>query len=338
MKKAYLFEKLNSEKRVKCLNCSHYCIIGPNERGLCIVRENIDGELYVLNYSKAVAINIDPIEKKPFFHFLPGTNCLSIAAAGCNFKCLNCQNYDISQGFKRKGVIPGKKISAQKVVEMAVEKNLPSISYTYTEPTVFLEYALDTMKKAKKKKIKNSFVSNGFLSKESAQAIIPYLDAINIDIKSFSDDFYRHVCSARLEPVLRTAELMKKSGVWVEITTLIIPSLSDSEKMLENIAEFINKKLGPETPWHVTGFSGKISYKLNHLPDTSVDTLKKAYEIGKSSGLKYVYTGNIPGLPSEDTFCPECQSLMVDRTGYNVFRYDEKGFCSKCKINLNLIL
>ncbi|KPJ55507.1 radical SAM protein, partial [Parcubacteria bacterium DG_74_2] len=212
------------------------------------------------------------------------------------------------------------------------------ISYTYTEPTIFLEYALDTMKLAKKAGLKNNFVSNGFMTEESAKLVIPYLDANNIDLKSFSDEFYKSNCGGRLKPVLDTAKLMKKSGVWVEITTLVIPTLNDSEEMFKKIAKFIKEELGAETPWHVSQFSGAISWKLQRIPDTPVETLEKAWKIGKEAGLKYVYTGNVPGLPSEDTFCPKCGALAIDRTNYMIHRHDKNGKCPKCKANLDLIL
>ena len=337
MKEAYLYEKLDN-KEVKCLNCAHYCLIESGKRGICGVRENIDGKLYALNYGKAIAVNIDPIEKKPFFHFLPGSHSLSIATVGCNLMCLNCQNYDISQGFKGKKEIPGQKLSPEDIIKLTIKNNLPSISYTYTEPTIFIEYALDTMKLAKKQGIKNTWVSNGFMTEESARLVIPYLDANNIDIKSFSDEFYKEQCGARLKPVLETAKLMKSAGVWVEITTLVIPTLSDSEEMFKGIAKFIKEELGPETPWHITQFSGAISWKLKQLPTTSVETLEMAYNIGKKTGLKYVYTGNIPGLPSEDTICPKCGVLVIDRTGYVIRRHDKNGKCPECKEDLNLIL
>ena len=357
MKEAYLYKKLADKKvhpvksrkagilpeaelfnRVKCQNCAHRCIILPGKRGICGVRENINGKLYALNYGKAVACHIDPIEKKPFFHFLPGSYSLSIATVGCNFACKNCQNWDISQGYKEAKEIPGKDLPPEEIVKIALKNNLPSISYTYTEPTIFLEYALDTMKLAKKAGLKNNFVSNGFMSPESAKLVIPYLDAINIDIKSFDDKFYRENCGGRLQPVLDTAKLMKKSGVWVEITTLVIPILSDSEEIFRKIAEFICKELGPETPWHVSQFCGAISWKLQHLPDTPVETLQSAWKIGKEAGLKYVYTGNVPGLPSEDTFCPNCHALCIDRTNYLIHRHDKAGKCPKCGQGLNLIL
>ena len=341
MIQAYLYKKL-SNKKVQCETCAHYCVILNGKQGFCSMKKNINGDLYSLNYGKAVAINIDPIEKKPFFHFLPGSQSLSIAAAGCNFKCLNCQNHDISQAIKENPSageeIPGKKISAKQIVDLALKNNLPSISCTYTEPTVYLEYALEIMKIAGQKKIKNVWVSNGYLSKQTAELIIPYLDAINIDIKGFSNDFYKKVCQATIEPVLETARLMKKRKVWLEITTLIIPGFSDSREILEQIALFIKQELGEETPWHVSVFSGAISWKMQHIIDTPVETLKKAYEIGKKAGLKYVYTGNCPGLPSEDTFCPKCNALAIDRTGYIVSCYDKKGKCLKCNTSLDLIL
>lgn len=337
MKEAYLYKKLPG-KKVQCRTCSHFCRISSGQRGICGVKKNVNGKLYALNYGKAIALNIDPIEKKPFFHFLPGSYSLSIATVGCNFCCLNCQNFDISQGFKDKKEIPGDNLSSREVVNVALKNKLPSISYTYTEPTIFLEYAWDIMKLAKKAGLKNSFISNGFMSPESAKKIIPYLDAINIDIKSFSDDFYRKKCGGKLQPVLNTAKLMKKSGVWTEITTLIIPTLSDSQEMFKKISGFIKKELGWETPWHISRFSPVISWKLHHLPDTSVEILKKAYEIGKKAGLKYVYTGNVSGLPSEDTFCPKCQTLCIDRTNYTIHRYDKEGKCPKCGEDLDLIL
>lgn len=336
VKEAYLYEKL-ADKRVKCLNCAHYCVILPGRRGICGVRENIDGKLYALNYGKIVAANIDPIEKKPFFHFLPGSHSLSIATVGCNLRCSNCQNFDISQGFKNKKEIPGEDLSPEEIVKIALKNKLPSISYTYTEPTIFVEYALDTMKIARKKGLKNVWVSNGFMSEESARLVSPELDAINIDIKSFSDEFYKENCGGRLQPVLDTARQMKKSGIWVEITTLAIPTLSDSKETFEGIAKFIYDELGPETPWHISQFSGAISWKLQNLPETPVETLEMAYKIGKKTGLKYVYTGNVPGLPSENTFCPKCNTICIDRTNYIIHRRDKNGKCPKCDFKLNII-
>lgn len=337
LKEAYLYEKLPDDK-VQCKNCAHYCLISENQKGICQVRKNIKGKLFALNYEKLIACNVDPIEKKPLFHFLPGSSSLSIATVGCNFRCLNCQNYNISQFSKTKDEVPGEKIEPEKIVKLALENNTPSISYTYTEPVIFLEYALDTMKIAKKQGIKNVWVSNGFLSKESLELISPYLDAANIDLKGFSEDFYRKNCGGKLQPVLDNLVRIKNKKIWLEITTLVIPELSDKSEMFEKIAKFIKKELGEETPWHLTQFYSAISWKLKKLPDTPVETLKKAWQIGKNAGLKYVYNGNVQGLESENTFCPKCNSLMIKRTGYDIQRFDIKGKCAKCKENLNLIL
>ena len=337
MKESYLYKKL-PENKVQCQTCSHYCSIAPQKRGICAVRENKEGKLLVLNYGKVVAYQVDPIEKKPFFHFLPGTRSLSVATVGCNFKCDSCQNFDISQMPQLSNRIIGEDIFPKETVELAKKSSLPSISFTYTEPTIFLEYALDTMKIAKEENIKNTWVTNGFMSEETLSLISPYLDAVNIDLKAYSDKFYQKYCGGRLQPVLDNLIRLKEKNIWTEITTLVIPTLNNDQKTFEGIAKFIKENLGEETPWHVTQFCGAISWKLKHLPTTSVETLKKAHNIGKKAGLKYVYTGNVPGLPSEDTFCPKCGSPMISRTGYVIHRHDKEGKCSKCGENLNLIL
>ena len=292
IKEVYLYKKLSNHK-VQCQNCAHYCIIEHGERGKCGVKENKKGKLYSLVYGKAVALNIDPIEKKPLYHFLPGTNSLSLATVGCNFKCFNCQNYGISQMPQKTGQILGKDLVPEKIVKVALENDLPSISYTYTEPAIFSEYALDIMKLARKKGLKNIWVSNGFWSKELFDLISPYLDAVNIDLKSSEDNFYIKYCAGRLKPVLDTLKRLKDKKIWIEVTTLIIPGLNDKEKILKDIANFIKNELGPETPWHISRFSGAISWKFQDFPDTPIETLKKAQEIGKKVGLKYIYIGNI---------------------------------------------
>ena len=336
MKEAFLYKKL-PYKKVKCLNCTHSCIIAEGKRGLCGVKENQNGILYSLVYGKAVAINIDPIEKKPFFHFLPGSYSLSIATVGCNFRCLNCQNWQISQGPKLENQILGEEISPQEIVEIALNNQFPSISYTYTEPAIFSEYALEIMKIAKEKGLKNSWVSNGFWSKELFELIYPYLDAANIDLKGFSEDFYQKICGARLQPVLDTLKRLKEKKIWTEITTLIIPTLNDSEKVLKNIANFIKNELGEETPWHLSQFSGAISWKLQKIKNTPIETLEKAYTIGKKAGLKYVYIGNVFGHQGENTYCPNCGALAIERIGYRIKRKDKNGKCPKCNMNLNII-
>jgi pyruvate formate lyase activating enzyme len=330
MKEAHLYKKLK-ENKVQCLNCAHYCLIEEGKRGICRTRENQKGKLFALNYRKAVALNVDPIEKKPFFHFLPGTYSLSLASWGCNFKCLNCQNWTISQN-----EMEGEEISPEQILEIALKNNLPSISYTYTEPAIFSEYALEIMKLARKKKIKNAWVSNGYWSEELFKTISPFLDAANIDLKAFSQDFYLKNCSAKLEPVKETLKRLKKKNIWTEITTLLIPGLNDSEQELKAIARFI-KELGPEIPWHITKFSPEISWKLKDVKETPRESLKRAHIIGKDAGLRYVYTGNISGMDSESTFCPKCNTLAVKRLGYEISRYDSRGRCPKCKENLNII-
>lgn len=337
MKEAHLYKKLK-DKKVQCQNCAHYCLIPPEKRGICGVRENIGGKLYSLVYGKAVAIHIDPIEKKPFFHFLPGSQSLSIATVGCCFRCRWCQNWQISQLPQLTGKIEGEDYPPEEIVKMAKKYKVPSISYTYTDPVIFSEYALDTMKLAKKAGLKNNWVTAGFFSKELLEMVSPYLDAVNVDLKGFTNEFYIKYCGGRLQPVLDTLIGLKKKKVWLEVTTLIIPTLNDDPKILEGIANFIKKELGPETPWHVTQFSGAISWQMQHLPDTPVETLMQAHEIGKKIGLKYVYTGNVPGLPSEDTFCPKCNTICIDRTNYLIHRHDKEGKCPKCGEDLNLIL
>ncbi len=343
MKESCLYQKL-SDNQVRCQTCAHRCLIPLNQRGICGVRANLKGKLWVLNYGRAVADHIDPIEKKPLFHFLPGSQTYSVAAAGCNLRCANCQNWEISQASKE-AKITNKDIEAfgfdlppQKIIAEALASHCPSISYTYTEPTIFLEWALDTMKLAKQKDLKNVWVSNGFMSEETINLIAPYLDAANIDLKSFSEEFYREYCGAKLAPILANLKLLKKMGVWLEITTLAVPTLTDSEEMFRQIAQFIKEELGAETPWHISKFSGEISHKLKHLPETPIKTLEKAAQIGLDAGLKYVYSGNVPGLASEDTYCPACQELNIDRTGFHIVRLDNEGKCYKCGTDLNFIL
>ncbi len=285
-KEAILYVKLAGNK-VRCGVCNHRCVISDGKKGICGVRKNEKGKLYSLVYGKAIAENIDPIEKKPLYHFLPGTKTLSIATVGCNFRCLHCQNADISQA----DFISGKDLPPKKVIEDTIKTNCPSISYTYTEPTIFVEYALDTMRLARKKNLKNIWVSNGYMTKETLALIAPYLDAINVDLKAFTEEFYQEVCSAKLKPVLENLKDIKKRGIWLEVTTLIIPGKNDSPKELKNIAKFIKKELGPETPWHVSRFFP--TYKLTNVPPTDVDKIYEAVEIGKKAGLKYVYGGNI---------------------------------------------
>jgi len=289
MREALLYEKLENNK-VKCRMCNHNCTILNGKRGICGVRENKDGKLYSLVYGKIIAENIDPIEKKPLYHFLPGTFSLSIATIGCNFRCLHCQNSEISQAPTSKSV-GGKTKTPEQIIQDALDNNCPSISYTYTEPTVFVEFALDCMKLAHENGLKNIWVSNGYMTKECLDLISPYLDATNIDLKAFSEKFYNEVCGAKLQPVLENLIDIKKRGIWLEIATLIIPDKNDSEQELREIAEFIKKELGVEVPWHVSRFFPH--YKMMDVPATPIEKIYQAVEIGKRAGLKRVYAGNI---------------------------------------------
>ena len=339
MKESYLYKKLEN-KKIQCQTCAHKCFILPEKFGACGVRKNIDGKLYALNYGKAISESIDPIEKKPLFHFLPGTHSLSIATVGCNLRCGNCQNWQISQLVKtdKSFLEMGENLSPEEIVDHAEKNKCPSISYTYTEPTIFLEYALETMKLAKEKNIKNVWITNGFMSSETLKMIAPYLDAANVDLKSFDDEFYKVHCGAKIKPVLNNLEKLKKLGIWIEVTTLIIPTLTDNKKMFENIAQFIFNKLGSETPWHISAFSGAISYKMQDIPDTPVEKIYQAYDIGKKAGLKYVYTGNILDNTRENTYCPNCGELAIKRVGFMTERFDKDGRCRKCGENADLIL
>jgi len=336
MRECINYKKLDNGA-VRCLACSHFCAVKEGETGKCGVRQNRRGIFYSLVYGKAFAANIDPIEKKPLFHFLPGTRTFSFGTLGCNLACANCQNFGISQIFGRKGRAAlyagmdwGRGLSPAEIAKEALRAGCGSIACTYNEPTVFLEYALDAMKAAKRNNLKNIWVSNGFMSSETLESISGCLDAINIDIKSFSEEFYKKNCGGRLKPVLENAKQLVKAGVWTEITTLIIPTLSDSPAMLRQLARFIKRELGSQVPWHISAFSGRISWKLKHLPDTDFSSIRKAYQIGKEEGLKYVYAGNVRDADMESTFCPECGEAAIIRIGYQIERKDQFGRCAHC--------
>jgi len=312
MKEALLYNK-KEDGIIACRLCCQYCVISPGNRGTCAVRENIEGTLYTLVYGKVIASHVDPIEKKPLFHFLPGSKSFSIATVGCNFKCLHCQNYDLSEYPRLKREIPGKEMTPEDIVSAAEAYGCKSISYTYTEPTIFMEFALDCARLARKRGLKNVFVSNGYTSPKAITLIAPYLDANNIDLKG-DDNFYRKIAGARLDPVLDTIRAMKELGIWIEITTLIIPGLNDSDEFLQWAADFI-MSVDPSIPWHVTRFHP--THKLLDIRPTPLDTLARAVEIGVKAGLKYVYQGNMPGF-GENTFCYSCGQLLIERSGFSL--------------------
>lgn len=328
MKEA-LFYRTGNENKVTCHLCNHHCAIKPGKRGICGVRENREGKLYSLVYGRLVAENVDPIEKKPLFHMLPGSRSYSISTVGCNFRCLHCQNYNISQyPHLSEGQISGSLRSPEEVVESAQGSGCQSISYTYVEPTIFYEFARDCAVLANERGIKNVFVSNGYMTQEVTRDLAPLLHGINIDIKAFTDDFYKKICKARLQPVLDNVALMHKLGVWVEVTTLLIPGLNDSPEELRDIARFI-KSITPSIPWHVTGFYP--TYKLTDRKPTPIETLKKARDIGLGEGLKYVYEGNRPGQGGENTYCPSCGAEVISRYGFSIAHVSvEKGLCTQC--------
>ncbi len=333
MKEAMFYQKMDDLK-VKCGLCRFRCLIAEGGRGICGVRENRQGILYSLVYGKAVAEHVDPIEKKPLYHFLPGSKSFSIATAGCNFRCLHCQNFSISQAPRELREIPGLELSPETIVNKAVAAGCRSISYTYTEPTIFYEYAYDTAILASKAGLKNVFVTNGYITPEALAMIRPYLHAANIDLKGFSEKFYGEVVHAMLDEVLESILEFKKLGIWLEITTLIIPNYNDSDEELRAIAQFIADKVGVETPWHVTQFHP--TYKLTDQPRTPVATLRRARQIGLDAGLRYVYEGNIPGEGGENTYCPNCSEMLIKRYGYfNESSRIEKGICPECSCVLD---
>ncbi len=327
MKEALLWDKAE-DGYVQCRLCSYNCRIKEGTFGFCSVRKNIDGSLFTYAYGKVVAENADPVEKKPLFHFLPGSSTYSIATIGCNFRCGFCQNWSISQNAH--GEIEGnwgRSADPQSIVSSALEQGCKSISFTYTEPTIFLEYALDTMKIARDSGLKTVFVSNGYMSAEALEMICPYLDACNIDLKAFTDDYYRKFCKASLAPVLESLKKIHSLGIWLEITTLVIPEENDSEEELGGIASFIAEELDKNIPWHVSKFFPQ--YELTDHPSTPASTIQRAKRIGEESGLRYVYAGNLGG--ASDTVCPVCGEVIIHRSGYRTdCPWMEDGRCKTC--------
>jgi pyruvate formate lyase activating enzyme len=326
LKEAMLYRKTEDEK-VSCFLCSHHCLISDGTFGICSVRENRKGVLFTHAYGELIARNIDPIEKKPLYHFLPGSRSFSIAAIGCNFQCGFCQNWRISQVKEAKALgLASEEVKPEEVVKQAKESETESISYTYTEPTIFFEYAYEIGRLAKENGLFNVFVTNGYMTEETIQTIHPYLDAANIDLKSFREDYYRKVCKGKLAPVLKSIELMKKLNIWVEVTTLIVPGQNDSEEELKQIANFL-AGLDTSIPWHISRFYPQ--YKMEDRESTPMDILNKAYDIGKSAGLRYVYLGNVG--KGNNTYCYQCNRLLIERYGFSIEAYQiREGRCPQC--------
>jgi pyruvate formate lyase activating enzyme len=329
-KEAYLVKSL-SEGAVQCQVCEHFCAIKPGEAGKCGVRRNVDGTLYLVVYGEPIAVHVDPIEKKPLFHFMPGGNVLSIGTYGCNFRCPFCQNWQMSQArdFDDQRDYVGQPAMPEALVAACLRDHIPMIAYTYNEPTVFFEYTYDTAKLAQERGIKNVYVSNGYMSRTALDMIEPYLDGINIDLKAFSDTFYREQCQARIGPVKRNiAHIAQETDIWIEITTLLIPGLNDSEEELQTMAQWL-AGVSPELVWHVTAFHP--DYEMRDRPRTSQQALARAYEIGAQAGLHYVYVGNVMDADRESTYCPQCGQKLIQRHWYSVKElWRERGLCPQC--------
>jgi pyruvate formate lyase activating enzyme len=328
MKEALLWEPADGQK-VVCRLCAHECVIFPGLTGICRVRQNDGGRLFSRVYGHAVSANVDPIEKKPLFHFLPGSRSMSIATAGCNFTCDHCQNWEISQMLRIKNRVAGQYLPPEEVVAEARRHQAASISYTYTEPTVFFEYALDIAQLASASGIRNVFVTNGFMSARALETIGPDLHAANVDLKAFTDDFYKKVCGARLEPVKETIARMWAAGIWVEVTTLLIPGYNDDEAELEALAAWL-AGISPDIPWHVSRFHP--TFRLTEAPLTPRNRIDRARAIGRAAGIRYVYSGNVRGDEGEKTVCHHCGAGLVDRFGFVVAANRLRdGACPDCQ-------
>ena len=318
------YKKEEGKDKITCLLCRHSCKLKEGQVGICGVNKNVEGELKTLVYGHPIAINVDPVEKKPLYHMLPGSKVLSFGTVGCNFKCSFCQNWDISQ---ESNVNEEIKVSPEQMVELALEQGAESIAYTYNEPTIFYPYAKDIGVIAKEKGLKNIFVSNGYESPEIIEDMASWVDAANIDLKSWDDVYYKKSLKGGLEEVKDTLRRMVAVGIWVEVTTLLIEGENDSNEDLEEMAEFITNDLGKHVPWHLSAFSP--NYKMLDHDSTKIETLTRAREIGRKAGLEYIYLGNV--LVNGDTHCPECDELLVNRTGYRTTVNNFKeGHCPKC--------
>ena len=332
MQEALFWEGLEG-KAVRCTLCRFHCRIGAGHRGRCGVRENVDGRLNTLVYGLAVAANVDPIEKKPFFHVAPGSRAFSIATVGCNFRCRHCQNYGISQSPHESGRIVGDPLPPREVVAQALAAGCGSVAYTYTEPTIFYEYALDTAQLAREAGLLNLFVSNGYIERAPLERIAPLLDAANIDLKGFNPTVHRELTGAELSGVLDGLRDYRRLGIWLEVTTLVIPTINDSDAELQAIARFIRDELGAATPWHVSAFFP--TYQLLDKPPTPPATVLRARDIGLAAGLQHVYSGNLPGSDGESTACSGCGRIVIARHGYHLGAMALKeGKCRACGTQL----
>jgi pyruvate formate lyase activating enzyme len=321
----------HEEVIIKCLLCAQGCTIKENEKGKCRARVNIDGNLKTLVYGRPIAIHTDPIEKKPFYHFLPGSEAYSLATAGCPLSCQFCQNWEISQS--KPEDVPVEYRSPESIVLATREQKTPIIAFTYNEPTVFIEYFTDIARLARKQNLRSILISCGFMNEEPLKEMCEVLDAIKIDLKGFSEDFYHKVCSAELKPVLRSIKQVSKSKVHLEIVNLVVPTLNDSEKMLTNLSEWIFNEVGPDVPVHFTRFHP--DYKLLNLPPTPIDTLDRAREVAMSKGIHYAFVGNVPGDAGNNTYCPKCKKAIIKRSGmFTTEIHLKNGKCEYCNYTI----
>jgi pyruvate formate lyase activating enzyme len=331
LKRAVLWNK--EDQKIRCGLCNWRCLIADGGLGHCRVRKSVNGTLYSLNYDKVCAAGADPVEKKPLFHFHPGSKAFSIAAPGCNFQCSFCQNWQISQ-MPQDGLIDGESYTPPQIVQAALQTRCGSIAYTYTEPTVFMELCEETARLARQHGLANIFVSNGFMTPEAVDFCKDWLDAINIDLKAFTEEFYRDLCKARLQPVLETIRYIgRHTAIWMELTTLLIPGRNDSDRELGCIADFIASEVSVDVPWHVSRFYPQ--YRMTGVAPTDSASLERAYAIGKQAGLRYVYIGNMPSLNTESTFCHQCGVLLIERRGYDIRVNNlSENHCPKCNARI----
>ncbi len=333
MIKDAIFWEPAGDNKVKCQLCAHRCTIQPGKNGICGVRENHAGKLMATTYGRISSIGPDPVEKKPLYHFMPGTNVLSLGSIGCNFRCDFCQNWSISQEYVNRRL---RYVEPEKLPKMAEQFNCQSISWTYNEPTIWYEYTLDSAKLAKTAGLGTSYVTNGYMTEEALRDIAPYLDAMNIDVKAFTDEFYRKRSSARLQPVLDTCELARELGIHIELTYLIVPSQNDNPDELKNFSKWVANDLGTDVPVHFSRFHP--DFKFKKVSGTPMETLHMAHRTAKAEGLKFVYLGNVMKCDEENTYCPDCGTLAMDRIGLRLIKDKTTGGkCSQCGSDLNIV-
>jgi pyruvate formate lyase activating enzyme len=334
LKQGILFDEFPNGK-VKCNICAHRCTIAEGKVGICGTRKNLNGKIHTLIYNTVSSEAVDPVEKKPLYHFLPGTFSYSLGTVGCNFRCMHCQNWNISQITIEEAYT--KEITPEQAVKKALGTGCRSIAWTYNEPAIWHEYTFDTAVLAKRAGLKTIYVTNGYITKEALQRMAPYLDAFRVDIKSFSDEFYKKICGAKLAPVLESTKLAKDLGMHIETITLIIPGRNDSPEEITQVVRWVRENLGVDTPMHFTRFHPM--YKMENVAPTQLDTLENAYGIAKKEGMRFVYLGNVPGHMYENTCCPRCEALLIDRTGFRVADVKVKdGRCFRCGEEIPVVM